>query len=969
MSKKIGFLIFFVVLLGLGSTVQAALLPVVNGSFEEANDGSWLPDPCSKSIWDVCDVGQGGWKIRDTTGWASGWNFVTSGTWGKPPVVGYEAVDGNAVYSAITWCDYNDVNGISEIYQILDATADSNVTLAAYKRYTLTFNALNAHEANNPVAYGELYYSNAKSIKAYNDKTAEANDIKLASVSKVLTSPQWNKPDYAGFEELEAEYIVLNTSNPNIGKNLGVKISVPFPWYNGAYVAIDNVRVAWSWLSNAYSPIPADGAGDVSAITTLKWKPGLWAKSTAKKGGHEVYFGNTFADVNSATTATTGIFKAATDANNYDPCTGNLVLGKTYYWRVDEVNAGYGGTNPPPPPGGKWKGDVWSFTVEGRVRNPYPADGAKNVPRNVLLQWVAGAAVKYHDVYFGTSASTVEAATTATSGIYKTRLNKGTEEYDTSSLSLKVAKRYFWRIDEVNTMTVKGYVWDFRVVDFMLIDDFEFYVSDTALTNKWKAVNTSTAYILLNKNATWANGDGNSMQLEYSNDATPWRSHARRTYSTPQDWSYTGNNVTLMELSYYGDVHNFPDGNAYVELYDGTNTKRVYSPLLVGTTIDANVPWAEPWQHVWNIPLNNFTGVNRSNIKSILIGVGDGSGIGGKTEKGTFYFDDIKLWPPRCLPAMIGEANLHNVADLTTAHHGGGDCITDYEDLRLMVERDWLLTAPIILTPDSPDTNGLLWYKFDEGSGTIAKNSGTLGTTFNGVLSTVSGPAWTTDAHDGNALDFTSPSVTTGDYVNLPENLGVAGTNDFTIALWFKAERSLAGEWDFPVLVESRKITDDTDATGFGFCRWGELCYWWNDAYWDWHSGIWPDVNVWTFAAVTIEPTQANLYVSEYGSNSIQKVTHTAEHGLLTDFTTGFHNVIGFTTNTPAAHWDFDGKIDDVHIYDRDLTIEEISYLAGATQIPMEDWRADINNDDAIDLTDYAILANNWLKRLLWPMP
>ncbi len=964
MSKKVSFLITLVLLLGLGSVVQAALLPVVNGSFEEANDGSWLPDPCSMSIWDVCDVGQGGWKIRDTTGWASGWNVVSSGTWGQPPVVGYAAADGNAIYGAITWNDYNDVDNISEIYQILDSNTDANVILAANKRYTLTFNALNASETNNPIAYGELFYSNAKAPKDFNDKTAEANDIKLVSVSRVLTAPQWSQPDYAGFEELEAEYIVL-TGNPNIGKKLGVKISAPFPWFSGAYVIFDNVRVAWSWLSNAYGPIPADGADQVSRITTLKWKPGLWAKTPAKKGGHEVYFGNTFADVNSATTATAGIFRGAVDNNNYDPCAGDLVLGKTYYWRIDEVNAGYAGSNPPPPPGGKWKGDVWSFIVEGRARNPSPGDGAKDVARNVILQWEAGAAAKYHDVYFGTSASSVEAATTATSGIYKTRLNKGTEEYDTDPLNLQVGDRYFWRIDEVNTLTVKGYVWDFKVIDFMLIDDFEFYTTTTALNTKWKAVNSSTAYVLLNKDATFANGDGNSMQFEYNNDATPWIAEAKRTYSTAQDWSYAGNSVTRMELSYYGDAQNYPDGLMYVKLSDSTKTAQVNNPLLA----DVNTPWAEQWQHVWNIPLKDFKGVTLSKISSIVLGVGDGKGVGGKNEDGTFYFDDIKLWPPVCNTSMIPEANLHAVADLTTAHHGGGDCITDYEDLRLMAERDWLLTAPIIVTPNSPDTNGLLWYKFDTGSGTIATNSGTLGTTFNGVLSTASGPTWTTEAHDGNALDFTSPSVTTGDYVNLPENLGVAGTNDFTIALWFKAEKALNPEWNFPVLVDSRKITDDGDATGFGFCRWGELCYWWNNVYWDWHSGIWPEPNVWYFAAVTIEPTQANVYLSEYGTDALTVATHTAEHGTLTDFTTGFHNVIGFTTNTPASHWDFDGKIDDVRIYDRDLTVEEISYLAEATQIPMEDWRADINNDDTIDLTDYAILADNWLQRLLWPMP
>jgi hypothetical protein len=52
-----------------------------------------------------------------------------------------------------------------------------------------------------------------------------------------------------------------------------------------------------------------------------------------------------------------GIFRGhhTLDANSYDPC--GLDLGRTYYWRIDEVNNAHGDS--------PWKGEVWSFTTEG----------------------------------------------------------------------------------------------------------------------------------------------------------------------------------------------------------------------------------------------------------------------------------------------------------------------------------------------------------------------------------------------------------------------------------------------------------------------------------------------------------------------------------------------------------------------------------------------------------------------------
>ena len=97
----------------------------------------------------------------------------------------------------------------------------------------------------------------------------------------------------------------------------------------------------------AGSAEPADQATDVLRDVILTWSPGTFAAT------HNVYFGTSFDDVNSATLPTV----EGLDAPSYDA--GVLDYGETYYWRVDEVN----GT----PDKTVFRGEVWRFEVEPRA--------------------------------------------------------------------------------------------------------------------------------------------------------------------------------------------------------------------------------------------------------------------------------------------------------------------------------------------------------------------------------------------------------------------------------------------------------------------------------------------------------------------------------------------------------------------------------------------------------------------------
>jgi hypothetical protein len=106
----------------------------------------------------------------------------------------------------------------------------------------------------------------------------------------------------------------------------------------------------WSFTTitlTAYDPNPADGATGVATDVQLSWTPGLDAKL------HAVYFGDDLDTVTNAVGAPPMPF------TTHDP--GPLEQGKTYYWRVDEVNPPITTT-----------GEIWSFTTVEPEPEPEP---------------------------------------------------------------------------------------------------------------------------------------------------------------------------------------------------------------------------------------------------------------------------------------------------------------------------------------------------------------------------------------------------------------------------------------------------------------------------------------------------------------------------------------------------------------------------------------------------------------------
>jgi len=380
----------------------------------------------------------------------------------------------------------------------------------------------------------------------------------------------------------------------------------------------------WSFVippKTAYAPDPADSAESIETDITLSWTAGFDAKL------HTIYFGDNFVDVNNAAG---GLPQGAA---TYDP--GPLELAKTYYWRVDEFDAV-----------DTYKGKVWSFTTQGAVGNPDPANGAVDIEHTPILTWVPGVFAASHEVYFGFDAEAVKNADTS-SPEYKGAGDLGAESYEPEKLEWNTT--YYWRIDEANNTNPDspwtGNVWSFTTANFLVVDDFESYndldpadPESNRIFNVWiDGYDDPTNGSLVGyenppfAEQTIVHGGNQSMPLYYDNSVG--YSEATLTLTYPRDW--TENGVDTLTIWFRGS-----STNAAEMLYVALNGSAVVSHD------NPNAAQVGTWTQ-WNIDLQTFAdqGVKLANVNTIALGLGNRNNplAGGS---GTMYFDDIRLYPP-----------------------------------------------------------------------------------------------------------------------------------------------------------------------------------------------------------------------------------------------------------------------------------------------------------------------------------
>ena len=219
-------------------------------------------------------------------------------------------------------------------------------------------------------------------------------------------------------------------------------------------------KIISEWINNWYlpkfggpqtvarAPSPKDGSMIEQRSVQASWRAGDFAAL------HDVYFGEAYEQVSAATRDDTALYVGRQAVTKLalgmagGPAPDGLVPGKTYYWRVDEVNDA--------DPDSPWKGDVWSFQIRPLTAfKPFPADAMKYVDPDQNLSWQTGLGSIFHTVYVGKSFDEVSAATAGGMMTAEAGFEPGTLTLDTT---------YYWRVDEfafTTNTTAKGPVWSF----------------------------------------------------------------------------------------------------------------------------------------------------------------------------------------------------------------------------------------------------------------------------------------------------------------------------------------------------------------------------------------------------------------------------------------------------------------------------------------------------------------------------
>jgi hypothetical protein len=557
--------------------------------------------------------------------------------------------------------------------------------------------------------------------------------------------------------------------------------------------------------------------------------------------------------------------------------------------------------------------------------NPNPADGANNVPIDAVLKWSPGSLAHKHIVYFGAALTDVdENAVPVNSPIQPQNANSFTPP------ALELGTTYYWRIDQINDSDAnspwKGDIWKFTTADYLIIDDFESYDTST-LSDTWTQINQANIYLSKKPKPVKSSRQALAFHYYYYYDDI-FNSGTTTSFTPVQDWIHAG--VTSLELFFYGLADNGTRVQMYITLSDGDVN------AVVPYDGDANDLSNEDWQP-WRIDLRNL-GLNLSNIESISIGFSRSTSE--SWDSGTVFFDDIRLYPSRCFEENKLDADFN------------GDCTVDFHDLQELAY-NWLEKGYNIYPVEAPDAP-LAWYKFDGNANDSAGNA----------HGQIHGHSTYVEGIHGQAIRFDG-------YTDSVEITGAAELfsktqTAITIAFWQYGNDSVHHTDTLCCSNYDYNVYDPTIAINLG-------C-WKSPGKYNWDCG-----SPWSFEnRLSGKHNYKNEWSNRWSHWAFTKETETGTmqiflNGVLYDSRIDANSpILGITSFEIGSGWygGYDGLIDDFQIYDYALSQPEIAYAAtngtGIFDLPLIP-PVDLNGDNQIDLKDFAILADNWLEKNLWP--
>lgn len=285
--------------------------------------------------------------------------------------------------------------------------------------------------------------------------------------------------------------------------------------------------------------------------------------------------------------------------------------------------------------------EVRFFYTPVSAREPSPDSGATDVDPDVTLTWRAGREAATHDVYLSTDKQAVidgnVPVMTVTEASY--------------APSLDLAGTYYWRVDEVNDAeSWQGDVWSLSTQEYLVVDDFEDFDGDNPIWETWLdgvgfGVQGTPGYY-----------PGNGTGSAAGNETTASTTEETIVYDGSQSMPLFYNNTvaTYSEVTAnVADLHAGQDwtrhGIKALTLRFSGDPDNILQQMYVkinGTTIpydgDVENLTRVGWQ-MWYIDLASLAslGVSLSNVTELAIGFERIGAFGGQ---GVVFLDAIRLY-------------------------------------------------------------------------------------------------------------------------------------------------------------------------------------------------------------------------------------------------------------------------------------------------------------------------------------
>ncbi|HPP55982.1 MAG TPA: glycoside hydrolase family 76 protein [Anaerohalosphaeraceae bacterium] len=563
----------------------------------------------------------------------------------------------------------------------------------------------------------------------------------------------------------------------------------------------------------------------------------------------------------------------------------------------------------------------------GQAENPFPPDKADGLNDFLTLQWTPGSLAAAHDIYIGTDAAAVQSAG-PDSPEYKARRTN-----PSFTPQLLPDTLYYWRVDEINAdQTVSpGQVWSFRTAPLPVPGLLAYYKMDAASVSGTALLDASPAQahaVLVNGPVVDASGmAAQSLAFDGMNDYVRLpNGFADLTGGlTVSFWAYP------TEAGFWArflDIGNGPANNNIVFARDSTSNTlsfEAYSGSVSGGKVTAAGAIAlNQWQmFTATLDASGF-------VKLFKNGVEIASGqtaippiitrtsnyIARSNWAADAYFkgrlDDFALWNRPLSNDEVARLYAHTLT---------GRGLSEQTDA------------------DSPAA----YWRFNETSGTEAADSSGSGRTAR--LFNMNSSAWTRGKHCGGVL-----LDGLDDFLQVSGFKGVLGPAGRTCTVWFKTEaagrqvyllswggESTGQKW----LV--RLDADGVPAVGVwgGYTRSSAAL---NDGRW--HH----------LAAVLHNDGSADLGDIRFYVDGIPQAAQPSASVSIN--TSASQDVfLGAFSNAGTGAGFFAGLLDEIRIYDRALSEEQIVRLYRQHALA-----ADLTGEGRVNLDDLSALAGEWLE-------